>query len=131
MFTLAGAAIGWMVKKQTSVALSTYEAEIMAGSLAGCEAVNLRGILTELGHAPDGAIVLKMDSSSAIDLANDPVKHAASKHIARRDLFLRELVARGEVKPVLVKTGDNVADVLTKPLAKGQFLIHRSTLLGH
>ena len=119
-----------MVKKQQSIALSTYEAEIMAGSLAGCEAIFLRGILKELNHAQVCATVLKMDSSSAVDLAHDPVKHSASKHIARRDLFLRELVSRGELKPVLVKTAENVADALTKPLAKGPFLMHRRKLLG-
>eukprot|EP00965_Chrysotila_dentata_P195423 6176980-Pleurochrysis_carterae.AAC.5 len=37
---------------QQSVALSTCEAEIMAGSLAAWEAVHLRSLLTELGFPP-------------------------------------------------------------------------------
>ena len=130
VFTMGNASISWAVKKQHSIALSTYHAEIMAGSLAACELVSIRGLLTELGHKPTGPTTLKMDSSSAIDLAHDPVMHTASKHIARRDLFLRELVARQEVHPVLVKTTDNVADALTKPLPKALFLAHRAILLG-
>ena len=56
--------------------------------------------------------------------------HEASKHIARRDLFLRELVERGEIETTFVKTADNVADALTKPLEKSSFLKHRAALLG-
>jgi hypothetical protein len=58
------------------------------------------------------------------------VMHATSKHIARRDLFIRELVSRDVVKPILVKTEHNPADMLTKPLRKGVFLPHRETFLG-
>ena len=58
------------------------------------------------------------------------MKHNASKHIARRDLFLRELVERGVIETVAVKTADMVADVLTKPLEKSVYLKHRDTLLG-
>ena len=128
---LAGAAVAWMVKKQQSIALSTYDAEIVSGSLAGCDGVFIRGLSSELGHPQNKPTVLNMDSSSAIDLANEPVMHNASKHIMRRDLFLRELVHRGDIIPVLVKTSDNVADALTKPLAKGPFVKHRNVLLGH
>ena len=47
------------------------------------QAVYIRAILAELGFAQLKPTILKMDSSSAIDLANDPVMHATSKHIAR------------------------------------------------
>ena len=103
---------------------------VRALQLAGCEAVYIRAILAELGFAQLKPTILKMDSSSAIDLANDPVMHATSKHIARRDLFIRELVSRDVVKPILVKTEHNPADMLTKPLRKGVFLPHRETFLG-
>eukprot|EP00965_Chrysotila_dentata_P025961 861413-Pleurochrysis_carterae.AAC.1 len=69
---LSDAAIAWGMKKQQSVALSTCEAEIMAGSLVACEAVYLRGLLTELGFPPSGPTELRMDNSGAINLAHDP-----------------------------------------------------------
>eukprot|EP00965_Chrysotila_dentata_P040025 1329648-Pleurochrysis_carterae.AAC.2 len=47
----------------------------MAGSLAACEAVYLRGLLTELGFPPSGPTELRMDDSGAINLAHDPVSH--------------------------------------------------------
>ena len=59
------------------------------------------------------------------------MKWSSSKHIARRDLFIRELVARGALIPTYVKSAHNVADALTKPLPNGPFLTHRDVLLGH
>eukprot|EP00965_Chrysotila_dentata_P125553 4151163-Pleurochrysis_carterae.AAC.1 len=45
----------------------------MAGSLAACEAVYLRGLLTELGFPPPGPTELRMYNSGAINLPHDPV----------------------------------------------------------
>ena len=130
VFLMANAAISWAVKKQQSIALTPYHAEVMAGSLAACETVFLRGLLTEMGRPPDKPTILEMDCSSAIDFAYDPVLHKASKHIERRDLFIRELVEREVLEPVKVKTGNNVSDALTKPLSKGAFLSHRARILN-
>eukprot|EP00965_Chrysotila_dentata_P026944 894261-Pleurochrysis_carterae.AAC.1 len=63
----------------------------MAGSLAACEAIYLRGLLTELGFPPPGPTELRMDNSGAINLAHDHMSHAKSKHIHRRELKIREL----------------------------------------
>eukprot|EP00965_Chrysotila_dentata_P029317 974108-Pleurochrysis_carterae.AAC.8 len=98
-FMLYNAGIAWGMQKQQSVALSTCEAEIMAGSLAACKAVYLRGLQTELGFPSPGPTKLRMDNSGApIDLAHDPVSKARSKHIHRRELKIRELVADGTIK---------------------------------
>ena len=43
-FAFVGGIVAWGAKKQPSIALSTMEAEIMAGSAAACEAVFLRGL---------------------------------------------------------------------------------------
>ncbi len=124
------AAVSWATKKQDSVALHTQHAEINAGSLAACEAVCLRGLLAEAGHPQRYPTLLLMDNSSSIDLAFDPVLHAKTKHIERRDLFIRELVSRDVVKPRYVSTANNTADVLTKPLTRQAFIRHRATMLG-
>ena len=51
-FHLGSATISWASKKQPSVALSSCEAEIMAGSEAAKEAVYLSSFLRELGFDP-------------------------------------------------------------------------------
>ncbi|KAH9753523.1 hypothetical protein KPL71_015101 [Citrus sinensis] len=50
MFTLAGAAVSWVSKLQTVVALSTTEAEYMAATQACKEAIWIQRLLEELGH---------------------------------------------------------------------------------
>eukprot|EP00965_Chrysotila_dentata_P175247 5784695-Pleurochrysis_carterae.AAC.1 len=103
----------------------------MAGSLAACEAIYLRrGLLTELGFPPSGLTELRMENSGAINLAHDPVSHAKSKHIHRRELKIRELVADGAVKPNYVKSEDNTTDIFTKPLARVAVQNSRATLPG-
>eukprot|EP00965_Chrysotila_dentata_P211851 6186679-Pleurochrysis_carterae.AAC.3 len=129
-FMLSDAEIAWGMKKQQAVALSTWEAEIMAGSLAACVAIYLRGLLTELIFPPPGTTKLRMDNSGAINLGHDPVSHAKSKHIHRRELKILELVADGVVKPKYVKSEDNTADIFTKPLGRVAFQKQCATLLG-
>ena len=118
------------MKKQDSIALNTQEAEIKAGSLAACEIIFIRGLSEEHDFPLNGPTTLYMDNTSAIDLANDPMGHSTSKHIARRDLFIRELIERGAIKPEYVKSANNTADALTKPLARIPFQKHRRALLG-
>ena len=64
------------------------------------------------------------------DVSSDPMYYDRSKHIARRDLFIRELVANNIIKPEFIRTEDNPADALTKPLPKVAFIKHRNKLLG-
>ena len=55
-FFLAGAAIAYLSKKQPTTAMSSTEAEIMAGSLAALEAVYLRMLLSiRAANRLDGA----------------------------------------------------------------------------
>ena len=67
MYSLA--TVSWASKKQPTVALSSCEAEIIAASDAGKEAVNLQNLLRELGYANDAPVELGVDNTSARDLA--------------------------------------------------------------
>ena len=87
---------------------------VMAASLASCDAVFLRGILADLGHPQSVPTPIRIDSSSAIAVAKDPVHHAKSKHILRRDLYIRELYDAKIVVPKYVPTAQNPADIFTK-----------------
>ena len=114
------AAFAWVVKKQASIALSSFEAVFLR--------VFLRGILGNVGFPQDMPTVLRMDNTGAIDVANDPVNHAKSKHILRRELHIRELIEAGVILAKYVKSADNTADIFTKHLARVPFQKHRSTL---
>ena len=130
LFRLANAAFDWGSTKQESVALTSQHAEIVAGSVAACAAIGHRGILDDTGYPQLKPTVLYMDNTSAIDLAFDPVMPSKTKHIARRDLFIRELVERKVIEPKFIPTAKNTADALTKPLARGPFQTHRNKLMG-
>ena len=107
-----------------------YEAEVVAGSEAACQAVAIRGLLEELHIKQHEPTPLSMDNTAAIDVSSDPMYYDRSKHIARRDLFIRELVANNIIKPEFIRTEDNPADALTKPLPKAAFIKHRNKMLG-
>ena len=114
---------------QQSIALSSTEAEIMAASMAATEILYFRGLLSELGHELDPT-VLYVDNQGAVELSKDMKSCQRSRHIERRYLKVRELVALGEVTVKYVPTRDNPADVLTKPLDLADFSRHAQALMG-
>jgi hypothetical protein len=124
-----GAAIGYGSKRQQSVALSTTEAEIMAASQAAAEIMYFRGILSELGRELDPT-VLYVDNAGAVELAKDMKSCKRSRHIERRYLKVRELVADGEIKVMHVSSHENHADMFTKPLDLDPFEYHFTALSG-
>ena len=81
VFMLGVAAISWGSKKQTSVALSSTEAEYIAAAHAAKEAIWLRRLLTELGENLEFSTTLFVDNQSAIAITRNPEFHDRMKHI--------------------------------------------------
>jgi len=129
-FHLGSASISWSSKKQTTVALSSCEAEIMAGSEAAKEAIYLSSFLRELGMDLSQPPPLKLDNKSAIDLAYNPEHHSKTKHIERRHYFIRECVENGKLRVPFVPTKDNCADFFTKPLMGKAFFDLRDKVMN-
>ena len=65
-FKIGTAIISYFSKKQGHISLSTFEAEISAGTLAACEAVHLRSLLASLGYKPKGPTIIKIDNTAAL-----------------------------------------------------------------
>lgn len=120
VFVLAGGAVSWLSKKQTVVALSTSEAEYVALSLATQEAMCFQKLLGDL-QTLSNPILINEDNQGAIALARNPVAHSRTKHIDIRFHFLRKAQEEGIVNIVYCPTSEMVADVLTKPIPRGQF----------
>jgi hypothetical protein len=119
VFLLAGGAISWGSKVLPTVATSTMEAEYMANGNGAKEALWLRKVMETL-YGAAGSVQMNSDSSGALAQMHNPVGHQKAKHIDVLHHFLRERVARGEVKVDYIATEDMVADVLTKALGKTQ-----------
>jgi hypothetical protein len=80
MFKLAGAAVSWSSKKQTTVALSSTEAEYIAGAHTAKEAIWLRQLLSKLGQGTHPTPLL-INNQSAIVITKNPKFHDRTKHI--------------------------------------------------
>ena len=128
VFLLGNKAISWASKKQTTVALSSAEAEYMAATSAACEATWLRKILQDVQQDSKTPTVIHCDNMSAIAMTKNPVFHSRTKHIEIRYHFIRELVERGEIKMEFCKTEEQLADIFTKPIATEKFIKFRDML---
>ena len=73
--------ISWSSRKQGSIAQSIAEAEYIAASDAGKEAVWLRKLISGLFDDKMEAKVIHCDNQSCIKLSENPVYHDRSKQI--------------------------------------------------
>lgn len=120
LFTLAKAPVSWKSTLQSTVALSTTEAEYMAITEAVKEAIWLYGLLKDLGVGQKQLEVYS-DSQSAIHLAKNQVFHARTKHIDVRYHFVREILEEDEILLQKIPTKENPADMLTKVVTRAKF----------
>ena len=110
-------AISWRSKLQIIVALSTTEAEYVAGCSAGTEICWLRNLFTELGfNFTSNSSPLYIDNQSAIAVARNPEHHGRMKHLDLRYYCLRDAVEGGVISVFYCPTDQMPADVLTKAL---------------
>jgi hypothetical protein len=117
---LAGRAISWSSKKQPSVALSSTEAEYIAGMHAAKEAIWLKQLVSEIwkDQITNSPTTIYIDNQSAIAIAKNPEFHDRTKHIEVRHHFLRQQVDSNAIVLKYLPTDKQVADVLTKGLAR-------------
>jgi len=118
VFYLGSGPISWRSKRQTSVALSTAEAEYMSASVACQEALWIKELLKQIGIDVSKPITMFSDNQSAIAMGENPGQHNRTKHILIRYHFIRDQIEKGSVNLSYCPTQDNVADVFTKGLAK-------------
>lgn len=122
VFFLGSNLITWASLKQKTVAFSSCEAKYMSAATAACQGIWLSRLLGELQNKEAQCVKLKIDNMSAISLSKNPVYHDRSKHIQIRYHFIRNCVEEGSVAVEHVSIGNQLADLLTKPLARVKFL---------
>ena len=122
VFIMAGGPISWLSQKQSTVALSTTEAEYIALSSAAQEVVWLKQLFQDLQEDGKQPITVMEDNQGAIAMAKNPVVHRRTKHIDIRCHFVCEQVEKGNLQLQYCNTKEMIADLFTKPLCKSQFL---------
>lgn len=75
-------------------------------------------MLLELGLSPSSPPTIYCDNIGTTDLATNPVFHYRMKHLGIDFYFIREKVQAGLLHVTRVVNDDQLADALTKPLAR-------------
>ena len=119
-FVLANGAVSWNSRLQTTVAVSTAEAEYMAASSAVKEALWLRKLLSEL-RLLSGPVHIHTDNQASLALMKNPLTSQRAKHIDIQYHFVRERIIGNEVQFTFIPTAEMVADCMTKALPKPKF----------
>jgi hypothetical protein len=107
--------VSWSSRKQTSVTLSTAEAEyIVAGS---CYTQILWMIQTlQYYNLRFRKVPIMCHNTSAIMISKNYVLHARTKHIEIRHHFIRDHVERGDIELIHVDIKNQIADIFIKSL---------------
>ncbi|GMF45393.1 unnamed protein product [Phytophthora fragariaefolia] len=113
---LSGMTIGWLCKKQSSVALSPTEAEFVAASVGGQELLGIRELMNELDVGVELPMRMLIDNQAAIMQIERESSSAKAKHVGVRLKFMRDYTAKGIVVPKYVASGAMLADLMTKAL---------------
>lgn len=123
VFLSQNGAISWSCKRQPTIALSSTEAEYMALSTSGQEALWLRQFQMDLSYLESmDAMRIFCDNKSAIDLSQKNGYNGRTRHIDIRHHFIRECIQDQKVAVEHIGTELMVADILTKPLASDKHL---------
>jgi hypothetical protein len=114
--------VAWTSKRQKTVETSSYGSELVAARIATEMIIEYRYKLRMIGTPINGPAIMCGDNKSAIISTTIPSSQLKKKHNAITYHRIREAIAGNILRFVKVKSADNLADFLTKPLAREPFL---------
>jgi hypothetical protein len=121
-FSLGSGAISWMSKKQRVVVDSSCYAEYIALHDSSHKVAFLHELLSGLHFGTSNPMPIHCNNDAAHCLAEDHIDHPNVKHIQMKFHHICELIDDGSVSLLCIRSVDNTVDILTKPLACGDFL---------
>ncbi|XP_055604438.1 uncharacterized protein LOC129752693 [Uranotaenia lowii] len=128
LFQIFGNTVAWTSRKQTTVSLSSTEAEYESLSQAACDAIWVKNLLSEFGVVLRSPLIIHKDNQSCIHIAEEPRDQKRMKHLDIRYNFIRECIQDKIIKLQYIATSHQLADVLTKSLPAGPLKHHRASL---
>jgi hypothetical protein len=120
-FYLGECLVSWLRKKQSSISLSTTEAEYIATMTCCTQVLWMKQTLQDMQVKYDEPISILCDNTNAISISKNPVMHSKMKHILIKYHFLWEQATEKNIKLEYVGTKEKIADIFTKPLAREPF----------
>ena len=127
-FSIGQGLISWRSAKQSCVALSTAEAELVSLSSAAQEAAWIGKILKDLGKIGNEPIKILEDNNSTICLVKSFKTHSKLKHIDIKYNYVKEAVKENKVSVSYCATELNLADIFTKALPSVRFTTLRKLM---
>ena len=129
---MAGASVAAKTNKTTTAHLSSASVETEAACHAALDVVSIRHLLEEIGIWYNKPVVIYEDNQPTIQVANNERSLAdAGRHLETRNYKLSELVENETVILKYMSTERQVADLLTRSLAKIAFERPRDDLTGY
>lgn len=122
---LYGAVVHWSSKLQSTVALSTAEAETIAATEAIKQLIHMRLLLKELGCEAKYPTVMYEDNNAALAFSTKGEQSKRTKHYQMKVHFLSEQYQLGTYSMKKVPTNSQLADTFTKALPVNTFELYR------
>ena len=128
---LGGSLVAWKTKKQVAVSRSSVEAELRAMALLIAEVTWLRWLLADFGVSVTTPTPLLSDSTGAISIACDPVKHELTKYIGVDTFYTRAQVQDEVVAVHYVPSDLQLVDFFMKAQTRAQhdFLLSKLSVV--
>ena len=138
IITYNGCPLLWKSQMQTEIALSSTESEYIGISSGLRDVIPIMRTLQEMKEEgfPIGRIDSDVycrvfeDNSGALEMAKVHKYRPRTKHMNVKYHHFREYVTRGDVTLHAIRTDDQPADMLTKPLNYSILTRHRKTVMG-
>ena len=106
------------------------EAEIAAGVMVAQDMLYMYHLLESLELEVELPMVLEMDNSSAVDIANSWSVGGRMHHVDMRNYFLRKLKDQGLLVIRHIAGESNDADIFTKNVTSAEFNRHIPLYIG-
>ena len=131
--------LSWTCKRQKTVESSTYGSELVATRIAVEKLIALRYSLAMLGCRVEDTSLMVGDNMAVVLNTTIPSSSIKKKHQSCNYHKVRESIAAKFIRFQHIKSEDNLADLLTKPLPVAtfdklvsQYLFRRAkTVTGH
>jgi hypothetical protein len=125
--------ISWGYQKHPAVSRSSTEAEYKEVANATAEVIWIQVLLRELEISQNRPPNLWCDNIGATYLTANPIFHRRMKHVEVDYHFVHERVASRQLDVRIISSKDQVADIMTKPLAWLSFskICHNLNLISY
>nr|GEY85812.1 hypothetical protein [Tanacetum cinerariifolium] len=116
----SGDEISWASKKQTCITCSIMESEFVALATTSKEAKWLKNLLFKIPMwvKPMAHISIRCNSAATLAKAYSQMYNGKSRHLGVKHSMIHELITNGVVSIEFVRSQQNLADHLTKGLAR-------------